>query len=186
LYWIDYCAGGFRAGQCEDGGDQRLRLSGLNRNTFVLPEITRHRGLQDLYGVDVMVKYRVRSNTAVLFGSNLSSPSVRRQSQTAAYGEGWRLGLTAGARFRMRQTNFILTPGYGIDVLMPRRVTPGDATFDPGDATDFVMSGGDLNSGGADAVTSGMARPTNAGRYFGLLHTFSLALSWGEAPNAFD
>jgi hypothetical protein len=186
LYWIDYCAGGLRAGSCAHNGDQQLRLSGLNRNTFVLPELTRHRGLQDVYGMELSVKYRIRSNTAILFGTNASSPSVKRDSQTAAWGEGWRVGLSAGARFRMRATNVTLTPGYGLDVLTPRNVSGSRAVFDPSAATDFVDSGSDLNSAGADAVIYGRARPTNAGRYFGMLHTFSLSLSWGEAPDAFN
>ena len=186
LYWIDYCPGGAEPGQCETGGAQQLRLVGLDRNSFVLPEFERYRGTQDLYGVDVHAAYRVRSNATVLFGSNLSSPSVRQRAQTAAWGEGWRLGLTAGGRFRVGQTNVLLTPGYGFDLLLPRRIEDSEAAFDPTAATAFAQAGGDLNARGATAVLAGRGRPTNAGRYLGLLHTVSLTLSWGESSRVFE
>src|SRR5690606_1157363 len=104
---------------------------GLDRNAFVLPEFTRYRGLQDIFGIDVYTAYRVRSNAAITFAGHLASPSVRRDATTAAESEGWRLGASVGARFRLKQTNFLLVPGYGLDVFLPRNVTPQRALFDP-------------------------------------------------------
>lgn len=186
LYWIDYCPGGVGPSQCPTAGAQRLRLVGLDRNSFVLPEFERFRGAQDMYGADVHAGYRIRSDKTILVGANVSSPSVRPSAQTAAWGEGWRMGLTAGGRFRIGQTNVLLTPGYGIDLLVPRRVQAQDAAFEPSDATAFAATGGDLNAPGASAVLAGRGRPTNAGRYFGMLHTFSLTLSWGESSRVFE
>jgi hypothetical protein len=186
LYWMDLCPGGLTAAGCADAGSQSLRLVGLDRNAVVLPDFQRYRGLQDLYGIDVYGSYRVRSNAAITFGGHFASPAVRRDATTAAHNEGWRLGGSVGARFRLRQTNFLLVPGYGIDAFLPRHVAPGRALFDPGSATSFEAARGDINAPGAKAVLEGRAHPTNAGRYFGLLHVFSLALTWGERSTALD
>ncbi len=186
FYWIDLCPGGATAADCPNERSQKLRLVGLDRQRFVLPEFDRHRGLQDVYGIDAQGSYGVRSHIRVLFAGHMSSPSVRRGAQTAAYGEGWKLGMTLGAQFRIRQTGFILRPAYGLDVALPRDVTPAKARFRPQDATTFEQSGGDLNAPGAPAVLEGRARPTNAGRYFGLVHTFSFGVSWGETPAVLD
>ena len=72
------------------------------------------------------------------------------------------------------------------DLLLPRDVRPGQADLDPTAASDFADSGGDINATGADAFLDGRARPTNAGRYFGQQHVFSLTLSWGEAPRVLE
>lgn len=186
LYWMDLCPGGASPTRCDDDGSQSLRLVGLERNAFVLPEFRRYRGLQDLYGVDVYTSYRARSNASILLAGHLATPSVRRGATTAALNEGWRLGLSMGARLRLKQTNFLLVPGYGIDMFLPRNVTPQRALFDPHSATAFEAAGGDVNATGAKAVLEGRARPTNAGRYFGLLHVFTLALTWGERTTALD
>ena len=186
LYWMDLCPGGVSPAGCADAGNQSLRLVGLDRNAFVLPEFQRYRGLQDLYGVDAYASYRVRSNAAITLGGHFSSPAVRRGATTAANNEGWRLGASVGARFRLRQSNFLIVPGYGLDAYLPRNVTPGRALFDPRSATSFEAARGDINAPGANAVLEGRAHPSNAGRYFGLLHVFTLALTWGERSTSLD
>jgi hypothetical protein len=186
LYWMDLCPGGLTPAGCADAGNQSLRLVGLDRAAFVLPEFQRYRGLQDLYGMDVYGSYRVRSNAAITFGGHFASPAVRRDATTAAHNEGWRLGASLGARFRLRQSNFLLVPGYGIDALLPRYVAPERALFDPRSRASFEAARGDINAPGANAVLEGRAHPTNAGRYFGLLHVFTLALTWGERSTALD
>lgn len=186
LYWMDLCPGGVRPGACSGRDAQTLRLVGLDRNSFVPPEFDRFRGLQDLYGADLHATYRVRSNIAVLLQSNLNSPSVRRGAQTAAVGEGWRAGLGGGARIRVGSSNVMLSPGYVVDVFLPRDVRPEDAALDPTAATEFADTGGDINARGADAVLAGRGRPTNAARYFGQLHTLTLTLSWGETPRVLE
>ncbi len=186
LYWMDLCPGGVGPGSCGGRDAQTLRLVGLDRTSFVPPEFTRYRGAQDLYGADFHASYRIRSNVAVLMQSNVSSPSVRRDAQSAAIGEGWRVGLGGGARLRLRQSNLLLSPGYAFDLLLPRNVRPSSAALDPTAATDFADSGGDINAQGADAFLTGRARPTNAGRYFGQLHVLTLTLSWGEAPRVLE
>lgn len=186
LYWMDLCPGGVRPGSCNGRDAQTLRLVGLDRNSFVAPEFDRFRGAQDLYGMDVHGTYKVRSNIALLMQSNLSSPSVRRGAQTAAIGEGWRLGFGGGARIRVGSNNILLSPGYAFDLLLPRNVDADRALLDPTAATDFASSGGDINAQGADAFLAGRARPTNAARYFGQLHTLTLTLSWGEAPRVLE
>jgi hypothetical protein len=118
--------------------------------------------------------------------SSLSSPSVRRGAQTAAIGDGWRLGLGAGARLRVGANNVMLSPGYAFDLMLPRNVNASRALVDPTAATDFASSGGDINAEGADAFLAGRARPTNAGRYIGQLHVLTLTLSWGEAPRVLE
>ena len=186
FYWIDFCPGGLRAGQCGGRDAQTLSLVGLDRNSFVLPEFKRHTGRQDLYGVDAHATYRLRSNVSLTFGTQLNSPSVRRGSQTAAMGDGWRLGLSFGTRLRIKSTNVLITPGYALDVLLPRTVTAQRASFSPESSTNFFETGGDLNTTGASDVLSGRARPTNAARYFGLLHTLALSVRWGEASGVLE
>ena len=182
LYWMDLCPGGGRASQCGGADAHRLRLVGLDRNSFVLPEFPVFRGAQDLFGVDATATWFVRSNTSLLFGGNFNSPSVVRGAHNAGFGEGWRVGLSLGTRFRLGQSNFMLTPGYGIDLLVPRDASPSRALFVPSAANDFAAASGDINADGAGAVLQGRARPTNAARYFGLVHTLALTLSWGESP----
>ena len=186
LYWMDLCPGGIRPGSCGGRDAQTLRLVGLDRNSFIAPEFDRFRGLQDLYGLEVHGSYKVRSTVAVLMQSTLSSPSVRRGAQTAALGDGWRLGLGAGARLRVGANNVMLSPGYAFDLMMPRNVTASRAVVDPTAATDFASSGGDINAEGANAFLADRARPTNAARYFGQLHVLTLTLSWGEAPRVLE
>ncbi len=186
LYWMDLCPGGIRPGSCAGRDAQTLRLVGLDRNSFIAPEFDRFRGLQDLYGLEVHGSYKVRSTVAMLMQSSLSSPSVRRGAQTAAIGDGWRLGLGAGARLRVGANNVMLSPGYAFDLMLPRNVNASRALVDPTAATDFASSGGDINAEGADAFLAGRARPTNAGRYFGQLHVLTLTLSWGEAPRVLE
>ncbi|MCR9163524.1 MAG: hypothetical protein ACE37F_16050 [Nannocystaceae bacterium] len=186
LYWMDLCPGGVRPGSCGGRDAQTLRLVGLDRNSFIAPEFDRFRGFQDLYGLEVHGSYKIRSTVAVLMQSNLASPSVRRGAQSAGVGDGWRLGLGAGARLRVGTNNVMLSPGYAFDLLLPRNVKASRALLDPTAATDFASSGGDINAQGADAFLAGRARPTNAGRYFGQLHVLTLTLSWGEAPRVLE
>jgi len=183
-YWLDLCQGGSWLGDCPDRGAQVLRLVGLDRRAFVLSEFQRFRGLQDVFGLDVYASWRERPRAAFLFGGHLSSPPTRPGAATAALPDGIRLGASFGARIRLRERSRIplwLEPGYGIDVTVPRIVRRSDAAFSPTAATQFAASGGDINAEGADLVLDGRARPTNAGRYFGALHTFTLAVLWGEA-----
>jgi len=105
---------------------------------------------------------------------------VRPDSMTVADPEGWRLGLSFGTVIRLRQSDFLLVPGYGIDTYLPHHVRPGEAAFDPEARTAFEQSGGDLNDPSAAAVLAGRGRPTNAGKYFGMLHSFTLAVRWSE------
>jgi hypothetical protein len=186
LYWADLCPGGATPGDCPDDGNQTVRLVGLERARFVLPEFTRYRGLSDVIGADVFARYRAKTNIYVLFAGHLSSPGTQRAATTAATSDGWRLGTSVGARVRVRRTEVLLVPGYGLDLDLPRRVRPSEAAFDPAAATAFVGSGNDLNASGADLVLDGRGRPTNAGRYFGMLHTLSLAVLWGERSSTLD
>ncbi len=186
LYWMDLCPGGGRASMCRGRDAPRLRLVGLDQRSFVLPEFEMYRAAQDLYGADVHATYRIRSNVAILFGGSFNSPSIARGAHNAGFGDGWRTGLLVGTRFRLGQSNVLLTPGYAIDAMLPRHVRPGDARFDPAAANDFAASGGDINAEGAAAVLQGRARPTNAGRYFGFVHTFAVTLSWGESPEVLE
>jgi hypothetical protein len=180
LYWMDLCPGGVRATRCESGGAQTLRLIGLDRQSFVLPEFSRFRGASDLYGLDAFARYRAQINLFVIAAVHLASPAVRRSATTAAHDEGWRTGSSVGVRVRLPRANVVLVPGYGLDVLLPRRVGPGDAMFSPAAATAFERGSGDINAPGAAGVLEGRGRPSNAGRYFGMLHTLSFALLWGE------
>jgi hypothetical protein len=180
LYWMDLCAGGARATRCEHGGAQTLRLIGLDRQSFVLPEFSRFRGASDLYGLDVFARYRAQINLFVLAAAHVASPAVRRSEHSAAQDEGWRVGTSVGVRLRLPRVDLVLVPGYGLDVLLPRRVEPGEAMFSPAAATAFESGSGDINAPGAAGVLDGRGRPTNAGRYFGMLHTLSFALLWGE------
>lgn len=186
LYWLDLCQGGARRASCRDDGAQVIRLVGLDRRAFALPELTRYRGLQDVYGIDAYVSYRAHARASVLFAGHASTAPVRRAAARPGGADGARLGVSAGSEIRLRprggsRITLLLTPGYGLDVSLPRRVSPQQAAYSPAAAADFAASGGDINAEGADAVLDGRARSTNAGRYFGLTHTFSLALSWGDA-----
>jgi hypothetical protein len=180
LHWMDLCPGGVRATRCKSGGAQTLRLIGLDRQSFVLPEFSRFRGAADLYGLDAFARYRVKTNLFVLAAAHLASPAVRRSATTAAHDEGFRVGTSVGVRLRLPRADLVLVPGYGLDVLLPRRVGPGDAMFSPAAATAFESGSGDINAPGAAGVLDGRGRPTNAGRYFSMLHTLSFALMWGE------
>jgi hypothetical protein len=182
-YWLDLCQGGPWAGDCEDEGRQVLRLVGLDRRAFVLPEFQRFRGLQDVYGLDVYASWRERPRAAFLFGGHLSSPPTRPDATHAAMPDGIRLGASFGARIRLAERSRIplyLEPGYGLDFSLPRIVRPGGSAFSPTAAQQFSDAGGDINAEGADLVLDGRARSTNAARYFGVLHTFTLAVLWGE------
>mgnify|MGYP001417497904 CR=1 FL=1 len=191
LFWADLCPGGLLAGSCPDDGNQQLRLVGLARRGASQSEQTLYRGLADVYGADVFARLRPNvgskglprslSRLYVLMAGHVRSPAVQRAATTAANPEGWRLGASVGTRLKLRRTELTFVPGYGLDVELPRRVRPSTAAFDPVAATDFIDSQGDLNAAGADAVLAGLGRPTNAGRYFGLVHTLSLAIHWGEA-----
>jgi len=186
LYWLDLCQGGVQRASCKDDGGQVIRLVGLDRRAFALPEFTRYRGLQDVYGADAYVSYRANARASVLFAGHASTAPVRRSAARPGGADGARLGLSAGSEIRLRtrggsRITLLLTPGYGLDVSLPRRVSPSQAAYSPAAAADFAASGGDINAQGADAVLAGRARSTNAGRYFGLTHSFSLALSWGDA-----
>ena len=87
---------------------------------------------------------------------------------------------------RLAQSNFQIIPGYGFDLHVPTHVRPGDAAFDPAAAADYAASGGDLNSSAAAAVLAGRGRPSNAGRYTGVVHTLMLSLRWSERVIGFD
>ncbi len=186
LYWLDLCQGGVTRARCKDGGEQVLRLVGLDRRAFVLPQFGRYRGLQDLYGIDAYVSYKAHARATVLFAGHANTAPVRKSAAAAGQGGGARIGISAGATVqittrRRTRTTLLLTPGYGLDVSLPRTVLAGRAAFSPAAAGQFADAGGDINAPGADLVLGGRARPTNAGRYFGLVHTLNLALAWGDA-----
>lgn len=184
--WVDLCAGGIAPGRCPDGGGQRLRLVGLDRQSFVLPEFSRYRGLSDVYSLDAFVRRRLRNNSSLVFGSHVASPSTRRGADTADAATGAQLGASFGFRFRIPRTEVLLVPGYALDFSLPRIVTPAQARFDPEAATAFEINGADLNSPGAQAVLLGQGRSTNAGTYFAMAHGLSLALMWGERSAQLD
>jgi hypothetical protein len=186
LYWLDLCQGGLTRAQCKDGGQQVLRLVGLDRRAFVLPQFGRYRGLQDIYGLDAYVSWKAHARANVLFAGHGNTAPVRRSAASAGAGGGPRIGISAGAQVkittrRRTRTTLLLTPGYGLDVFLPRTVTAARAAFSPAAAGQFADAGGDINAPGADLVLGGRARPTNAGRYFGMVHTLTLALAWGDA-----
>ena len=62
------------------------------------------------------------------------------------------------------------------------RVGAGGAApnYDPSAAAEFQGANGDLDDPSSAAVIAGRARPTNAGRYFGSVHTLLFALRWSE------
>lgn len=185
MYWLDLCQGGGRRASCRDDGGQALRLVGLDRRAFSLPEFTRYRGLQDLYGIDAYVGYRAHARATVLLAGHASTSPVRRTAATVGASDGARVGLSAGAAVRVRGRggrvlSLLLTPGYGIDLVLPRHVRPNEAAYSPAAAAEFAASDGDINAPGAADVLAGRARSTNAGRYFGVTHSLSLAISWGD------
>lgn len=184
--WVDLCPGGARPGRCKTSGEQRLRLVGLDRDSFVLPEVLRYRGLTDLFSGDAFVRYRATTNVDVLFAGHLSTPSVRRGAVNADLSQGWLLGGSGGARLRVPKTALVIVPGYSLDVWLPRLVPPGVARFDPLAAAAFEAADGDINAAGADAALEGRGRPTNAGRYFALSHTLSVALLFGDTGARLD
>ncbi|GEM_PF-1965740 len=184
LYWRDNCwqphPRKLGVVNCADPGDQTISLVGLDRDSYVLPQFTRHRGLQDVYGFDLYTSYRARSNLTMTFAGHGATPNVRPTAQTAASHEPWRVGATFGLAVRVGQSGFVLVPGYGLDVWLPNHVRPSRAAFDPTAQTEFEAMGGDINAPRAELVLDGRARPTNAGRYVGLVHTLTLAVRWSE------
>lgn len=186
LYWMDLCPGGVAPGQCESNGSEVLRLFGADRDSFVGQEFTRYRGRQDMYGLDLYTTYRARSNLAVTFAGHFTSPAVQPAAVTAADNQAWRLGASTGVSFRIKQSDFLFVPGYGLDIYLPTDVDPGRAAFDPAAGLEFERAGGDLNAPRADDVLAGRGRPSNAGRYFGLLHTLSLAMRWSGRARGVD
>ncbi|MEM9458259.1 MAG: hypothetical protein AAGF11_29050 [Myxococcota bacterium] len=180
LYWMDLCPGGLRATQCPTQGAQTIRLIGLDRQSFVLPEFSRYRGAADLYGIDAFARYRLGSNTFLLAAGHMASPTVRRGATNAYDDESWRVGTSFGVRLRLPRVDLVMVPGYGLDLSLPRRIGPDEALLSPAAATAFENGNGDINAPGADGVLQGRGRPSNAGRYFGMVHSLSFALMWGE------
>ncbi|MCY1006065.1 hypothetical protein OV079_10930 [Nannocystis pusilla] len=160
-------------------GSQQISLVGLDRNSVLLPESTRYRGRQDLFGFDIYTTYQARSNLAAVLGGHFSSPVVRRTAREPGNNDGWRAGITVGVPLRVGSSNLQIVPGYGFDLYLPSSTgRPGD--FDPAAATRFAAAGGDINSDDAALVLAGRGRPSNAGRYTGAVHTFMLTLRWAE------
>lgn len=186
LQWVDFCPGGVAPGRCPDGGEQTLRLVGLDRQSFVLPEFSRYRGHADVYSLDTFARYRLRTNTSLVFAAHLATASARRGADTASRPSGAMTGASFGVRFRIPRTEVMLVPGYALDLSLPRFVAPGEARLSPEAATAFEASGADLNAPGAGAVLSGRGRSTNAGRYFAMAHGLSVALLWGERSAQLD
>lgn len=181
LLWIDNCQdvdGSRGIRNCGDPGTQQLNLIGLETSRVLLADSVRYRGLQDLFSLDVYSTYQAGSNLSLTFAGHTSSPSVQRSALSAARADGWRLGASLGTTLRLRQSNFLLVPGYGLDFYFPTAVSGASAAFDPGAAERFAVAHSDLNSEDAAAILEGRGRPTNAGRYTGLVHTVTLALRW--------
>jgi len=189
VYWLDLChdnRDGIGVLKCGDPGDQRLSLVGLDRDSVLLPETTRYRGRSDVFGADAYTTYRARSNLAVMIGGHFSSPTTRRAALSAAGSDSWRFGLSLGTTLRIAQSNFQVVPGYAFDLYTPSTVRGSRAAFDPASAAAFQASGGDLNTPAAERVLAGQGRPSNAGRYTGVVHTFMLGLRWSERVVGFD
>lgn len=190
FYWIDLCAdsllGDKGVRSCTDPGSQRLSLVGLDRNSVLLPESTRYRGLQDRFGIDLYATYRISSTTAVVGGVHSSTPAVRPEASSASVHDAWRLGLTLGTTLRIRQSNLQLVPGYGLDAYLPTRVRASGASFDPNAGLTFYEKVGDINSPEAARILEGRGRPSNAGLYTGFTHTFTFALRWSERTLGVD
>ncbi len=182
FYWIDLCndvlGEGAGVRSCASPGLQRINLINRDPGSTLLPETIRYRGYQDVFGLDLFTTYQMRSNIALTFAGHTSSPAVRREALTAANSNFWRVGISLGAILRIRHSNFQLIPGYGADLFPPSTVT--NAAFDPDAGQQFLDALSDLNTDVAQTVLDGRARPSNAGRYSGLVHTFSLGLRWAE------
>lgn len=181
LLWVDNCHdvnGDPGIANCGDPGGQQLNLVGLEQSRVLLSDSVRYRGLQDMFGLDVYTTYQVASNLSISFAGHAASPSVQRAAMSASHADGWRTGLSLGTAWRVRQSNFLLVPGYGADFYFPTSVSATQAAFDPGAAERFAAAHSDINSADAQAILEGRGRPTNAGRYTGLVHSVSLALRW--------
>jgi len=176
--WVDHCHdvdGDPGISNCGDPGTQQLNLIGLETSRVLLSDSVRYRGHQDLFGLDVFTTYQARSNLGLSVAGHLASPSIQRAAMSASAAESWRVGFSFGTMLRVLQTRMLLIPGYGVDLYLPTSVSGDTAAFDPGAAERFSAAFSDLNSEDAQAILEGRGRPTNAGRYTGLVHTFTLA-----------
>ncbi len=180
--WQDRCVGGVRPAACPDDGAQEVTITGLDAESFVPSKFVRYRGSQDVFALDVFATYQFRARAALSGGAHLASPPTRPVARSAAFPDGWRLGITFSAALALADRHVLLVPGYGFDLDLPGRVRPGSAAYDPTARTAFEASFGDLNAPGADAVLAGRGRPTNAGRYVGMRHLLSLTVRWTDRP----
>jgi hypothetical protein len=169
-----------RAGQCPDAGALHLAFGEVPTGAATGSSLTRYRGRRDVYGIDLFLADQVRPNLGVTGGVHLASPNVSPGARNAAQSDGWRLGASLATTIRLGRSALLLAPGYGFDAYLPGHVAPGEAAFRPSARTTFDAQQGDLNGPGAREVLEGRASPTNAGRYFGMAHTFTLAIRWAE------
>ena len=197
FYWIDRCPG--KKQGCKDRSNQQLTFTGQHFDPAHPPQMVLYRGYQDVYGVELWLAYHLwkteakiaklrplRSRTSLLVGTSANTPGVSLNAITVTENAGWTLSSTIGFDFELLRGSTLLSiiPGYGFDLILPVRIGPGGRppAYRPEDALKFEQSNGDINPDAADTVLQGRGRPTNAGSYFGAVHTLSLSVRWGERP----
>ena len=204
LSWTDFCPGGLNPTECGGRDAPILSIVGLDQDAELLFEGPVYRGRSDAYGLELWGRYaferrggdgvvqptgagkraRSKPNVALDFGAGFMSPAIRPSAITANDSYGWMLNGSIGAEVELRQRagSVILTPGYGIDVLLPVTIGPGGRTplYSTAAADNFAATGGDINGPGAKAVLQGRGRPSNGGRYVGASHLLTLTVRWAE------
>ena len=144
-----------------------LRAQGLEK------ELVLHRGLRDVLDSRLRLITRMRDNLELATSFRVETPAVPRPSVSPAFIDGWQLEPSVALRMRVRAW-LQLSAGYAF-AFMPA-VTVSDSVYDPTAVQACSDAGGDLGDPACAKRAAGQARPTAAGRYRALTHSFGLTV----------
>ncbi len=153
-----------------------LRILGRAAREAGLPEwLVRHRGLDDVYTVEVGLEQaparslrlgaRVRFQTGAVSAAEVAPHVIDAPT----------LGLAGGLELRATRRLGIVA-GYALGLRLPIDVDA--SAYSPGAAIDCNASGFDLSSPACLAARQGRASPTAAGRYTRISNELSLGLTY--------
>jgi long-subunit fatty acid transport protein len=145
-----------------------LRAQGLEK------ELVLHRGLRDVLDTRLRLLVRLRERLELAGSLRIETPASPRRSVSPAFIGGWTLEPSLAVRVRLASW-LQLGAGYALG-FMPG-VSVSGSIFDPSAGAACAAAGGDLDNPACGKRTAGQDRPTAAGDYRSLTHSFGLTVN---------
>lgn len=188
-YWIQNCPDNQYAGGCQSQPDARITVIG-GTGPMKIVDRPWYRGRQDRWGGELWVHRSLQRNArphlrrlAFTGGIGGYSGAVHASAHNPIDNDGprWFGAGSLSIELLRRNSSMFLVGGYVLGIQRSREI--GISGTRPAFAPDAFATVRDQGQGidgpAGEALMSGRAKASNAGRYHSVHHTASIALRWG-------